>query len=147
MIHDGLDYADRIEERLSKAGLTHRRCDLTSASTGQARPDLAYVFTGGQTSVHSTAGWMGSAIDLTRTLLTDAERSRYSIVGICLGAQLIAEAVRPHSITASPAIEVGLIPITRPDEQDAVQVVPSFHYQSISPWLSSVPGVRIEWQN
>ncbi|HEU5473641.1 MAG TPA: hypothetical protein VFV67_23585 [Actinophytocola sp.] len=147
VIYDGLDYADRIAERLSEAGLTSARRNLTSLPAESPRPDLAYVFTGGQTSVHSDAEWMRSAIDLTRCLVTNPESAEYAVIGICLGAQLIAEALRPDSIASSSAIEVGLTPVAQPHDRQAELVVPSFHYQSISPEISSVPGVRVEWRN
>lgn len=147
MIYDGLDYATRIQERLSEAGVTSARCDLTNMPAEQARPELAYVFTGGQTSIHSDAEWMRSAVDMTRHLVANAERDEYSVVGICVGAQIIAEALRPDSITHSEAIEVGLTPVTQAAGGGSEQVVPSFHYQSISPEIRSVAGVRIEWRN
>jgi hypothetical protein len=55
LIHDGLDYADRIEQRLTLAGLTCARYDLLDVTAHRPSPDLAHVFTGGQTSVHSDA--------------------------------------------------------------------------------------------
>lgn len=144
MIYDDLDYGTRIQERLSEAGLTSARCDLTSAPSDQTAPELAYVYTGGETSIHSAAEWMRSAIDMTRRLVANAERDDYSVVGICVGAQIIAEALRPDSITDSDAIEVGLTPVTVP-AGGSEQIVPSFHYQLISPEISSV--ARIEWRN
>jgi GMP synthase-like glutamine amidotransferase len=147
VIYDGLDYADRIAERMTEAGLTSARCSLTSPSAQPPLPDRAYVFTGGETSVHSDAAWMRSAIDTTRYLVANAEGARYTVIGICLGAQIIAEALRPDSITASSTIEIGLTRVTKPDDRHAELVVPSFHYQAISPEISSVAGVRIEWRN
>lgn len=144
-IFDDLDYAARIEERLSAAGLTSERCDLRNMPAKQPRPERAYVFTGGETSIHSDAEWMRSTVDMTRRLIANA--ADYSVVGICLGSQIIAEALRPDSIVSSNAIEVGLTPVTQPDNGQAEQVVPSFHYQSISREIGSVDGVRIEWRN
>jgi GMP synthase-like glutamine amidotransferase len=147
VLHDGIDYADRIEERLTKAGLTSARRDLTSMPTEQVRPELAYVLTGGQTSVHADEKWMRSAIGLTGRLVANADRDECSVVGICLGSQIIAEALRAHSITPSDAIEVGLTPVTPAVGDGFERVVPSFHYQSISPEIGTIPGVRIEWRN
>jgi GMP synthase-like glutamine amidotransferase len=147
MIYDNLDYATRIEERLSAAGLTSERCDLMNVPVDQAAPARAYVLTGGETSVHSNAAWMRSAIDMTRRLVTDAQHGGCPVIGICLGAQIIAEALRPDSIVSSRAIEVGLTPVAHAKDGPAEQVVPSFHYQSISPEIRSVDGVRIEWWN
>lgn len=146
-IYDDLDYATRIEEQLSNAGLTSARCDLTSLPAVQLRPERAYVFTGGETSVHSDAEWMHSTVRMVRRLVANAERAEYSVIGVCLGAQIIAEALRPNSIVFSRAMEVGLTPVTHVADRPLEQVVPSFHYQSISPEIRSVAGVRIEWYN
>jgi GMP synthase-like glutamine amidotransferase len=147
MIHGGIDYADRIEERLAKAGLTSARHDLTSIPSEQERPELAYLLTGGQTSVHADEEWMRSAIDRTGRLIANAERDKYSVIGICLGSQIIAEALRTDSIVPSDAMEVGLTPVARAASGGLEQVVPSFHYHSISPEIGTIPGVRIEWRN
>lgn len=147
ILFEGVDYATRIEERLSQAGLTSSRCDLTSLPLEHPRPKLAYVFTGGETSVHSDAEWMRSAIAMTRRLIANAQRGECSVIGICLGSQIIAEALRPDSIISTRAIEVGLTPVTPPDARQAEQVVPSFHYQAISPEIGSDAEVRIEWRN
>lgn len=147
MLLDGHDYANRIEERLSADGLTTDRRDLTALTTEKPPPARAYVFTGGETSVHSDKPWMRAAIDTARGLMADADRLAYSVIGICLGSQIMAEALRPNSIMSATAIEVGLIPVTRPEDHQSSLVVPSFHYQAITPEIVRVPGVRIEWRN
>jgi hypothetical protein len=63
VLYDGLDYGTRIEEHLAAEGLTSVRVDLTAAPPGAPPPARAYVFTGGETSVHSDVPWMRSAID------------------------------------------------------------------------------------
>jgi len=158
LIHDGLDYADRIEQRLSLAGLTCARYDLTDASAPRPSPELAYVFTGGRTSVHSDAAWMREGIELLRKLVADAENAGPAVIGVCLGSQMIAEALRPDSIFGTSGIEVGLTPVSRPHDEErgkkgpeigsrSVHIVPSFHYQAITPRIAEVDGVRIEYGN
>lgn len=158
LIHDGLNYADRIEQRLCHAGLTCARYDLTDVAGAPPRPELAYVFTGGQTSVHSDAAWMRAGIELLRKLVAGAENDGPAVVGVCLGSQMIAEALRPGSIVNTSGIEVGLTPVRRPQHQQLdrmspdegsqdVQIVPSFHYQAITPRIAEVSGVRIEYGN
>ncbi|GIH01983.1 hypothetical protein Rhe02_00500 [Rhizocola hellebori] len=147
ILFEGVDYATRIEERLSQAGLTSLRCDLTSLPIEHPRPRLAYVFTGGETSVHSDAAWMRSAIGMTRRLIAGAQRGEQSVIGICLGSQIIAEALRPDSIISTRAIEVGLTPVTSAHAGQAEQAVPSFHYQAISPAIDQDAEVRIELHN
>jgi GMP synthase-like glutamine amidotransferase len=147
VLYEGLDYATRIEQRLAAHGLTSARVDLTDQRAGAPAPARAYVFTGGETSVHSDAPWMFSAIDTARFLAANADRQGYAVIGICLGAQLLAEALRPNSIVSAATIEVGLTPVVRADDRPARQVVPAFHYQRITPEITSVAGTRIEWSN
>jgi GMP synthase-like glutamine amidotransferase len=147
VLYDGLDYAARIEERLSAAGLRSARCDLTTLPVEPPQRARAYVFTGGETSVHADARWMRSAVDTARLLVADADRRDYSVIGICLGSQILAEALRPNSIVSSAAIEVGLTAVTRVADEQIKQIVPSFHYQAISPEIRSIARARIEWRN
>ncbi|MGW2378378.1 type 1 glutamine amidotransferase [Kitasatospora sp. NPDC001683] len=161
LIYDGLDYADRIEQRLIRAGLSCGRLNLVTEAadltTRRPQPTLAYVFTGGQTSVHSDAVWMRATIKLMRELIADANKhdgTGPAVIGVCLGSQLIAEALRPGSIIDTSGIEVGLTQVSRVSDlhrggggDHGVGVVPSFHYQAISPQIEEVDGVRIEYHN
>ncbi|MFG2951943.1 glutamine amidotransferase-related protein [Streptomyces adustus] len=167
LIYDGLDYADRIEQRLTRAGLSCGRLNLPAEVADVAarlpRPNLAYVFTGGQTSVHSDAAWMRATVALVRELIADTDRPGGgaasagpgpAVIGVCLGSQLIAEALRPDSIIGTSGMEVGLTPVCRAgdghrsrDGDHGVHVVPSFHYQAISPRIEEVDGVRVEYRN
>ena len=90
---------------------------------------------------------MRSAINLARHLATNAEREDYSVIGICLGSQILAEALRPDSIVASPTMEVGLTTVTKAADARIQQVVPAFHYQAISPELGSTSRVLVQWSN
>jgi GMP synthase-like glutamine amidotransferase len=90
---------------------------------------------------------MSWAVDTAARLMANSDRGNYSVIGICLGSQIIAEALRSGSLVWSSAIEVGLTPVTRPDNTEIRQIVPSFHYQSISQEIRSVSGARIEWRN
>jgi GMP synthase (glutamine-hydrolysing) len=142
LLYEGVDYGARIEERLAAAGIAAERRDLTSSRLASPPPGVPVVLTGGQTSVHSSEPWMRAAVALAHELLAQ-ERP---VIGICLGSQILAEALRPNSIVSAKTIEVGLTPVTRPDEPTD-HIVPSFHYQAISSSIDEVPGVRIEWCN
>ena len=145
VLFDGVDYATRIEERLAAAGLTSARFDLTDdAAEPAVAPRRAYVYTGGETSVHSDVPWMRRAIATARERAVAARGP--AVVGICLGSQILAEALRSDSITATHAIEVGLTPVSAP-AGEGVEVVPSFHYQAITPSIADVSGVRILRRN
>lgn len=147
VIFGDLDYGSRIEQNLSAAGFKSDRFDLTSLPGTSLPPARAYVLTGGETPVNSGAAWMRSAIDAAARLVANADSGDYSVIGICLGTQIMAEALRPGSIVPSPAIEVGLTPVTRPERADIQLIVPSFHYEAISPDIRSVSGTRVEWRN
>ena len=147
LIYEGVDYAYRIEEQLSASGLRSSRHDLTASTITQLTPARAYLLTGGTTSVRSDAQWMRSAVDLVRRLVQRSSQENYAVIGVCLGSQILAEALRPDSIIASQEIEVGLAEIQQTKDPSIWQVVPAFHYQSISPALASVEGVHIEWRN
>lgn len=147
VVYGDLDYGSRIEERLSAAGLRCGRYDLTTLPGVPLPPARAYVLTGGETAVGSGERWMRAAVDTVRLLVTGADHQDHPVAGICLGSQIMAEALRPGSLVASEQIEVGLTPVSRPGDGTVQQVVPSFHYESIAPELDSVPGVRVEWRN
>jgi GMP synthase-like glutamine amidotransferase len=147
VVYEGLDYAVRIEERLSAAGLKFARRDLTMLPVEEPQSARAHVLTGGATSVLSKAQWMRSAIDAARLLVAKADLGECSVIGICLGSQILAEALRPGSILSAEAIEVGLTTVSRAEDDRIRQTVPSFHYESISPQILSAAGTRIEWRN
>lgn len=142
-----LDYADRIEASLTAAGLDVVRRDLTVWPPEPIPRARAHVFTGGETPVGSEAPWMAEAIRAVRDLVRTADAEGHMVIGVCLGSQIVAEALREGSIVESSSIEVGLVEVVQPHDGQARQVVPTFHYHSISPDLATVPGVRIEWGN
>lgn len=147
VLYDDVDYAVRLEQHFTTAGLTSARRDLTALPSDGPPPARAYVLTGGTTSVHSAEPWMRAAIATARRLIAHAEQADYTVAGICLGAQILAEALRPDSIVSPPAIEVGLTPITHAADDRTHEVVPAFHYQAITPDIGSIAGAHIEWRN
>ncbi|MGH4004854.1 MAG: hypothetical protein ACRDSO_12190, partial [Pseudonocardiaceae bacterium] len=94
---DGLGYGDRLEERLSGQGLRVARRDLTSID-GAVPAARLHVLSGGSTSVNDQSSWMPRALALTRSLVQGAQRDDHTIVGICLGSQIIAEALWPGGV-------------------------------------------------
>jgi GMP synthase-like glutamine amidotransferase len=147
LLYGDLDYADRIEQRLSAAGLEVGRRDLVAMDPGMPEPSLAHVFTGGETSVNSGSPWMRAAVGTMRQLVAGAEHAGCAVVGICLGSQIMAEALRAGSIVDAATIEMGLAVVERPDDALVTRVVPAFHYQAISHEVATVDGVRVEWGN
>ncbi|MGW0702164.1 type 1 glutamine amidotransferase [Streptomyces sp. NPDC002867] len=136
---EGLDYGDRLVERLTGQGLRVVRRDLTTATTNDVPSGRLHVLSGGSTSVNDRSGWMPGGLAVTRSLIEAAQREEHAVVGVCLGSQMIAEALWPErgSVRSARRIEVGLTEIRwREDERsnDGEQlVVPAFHYEELDP--------------
>jgi GMP synthase-like glutamine amidotransferase len=128
MVTGGLDYGDRLVERLAARGLSVVRRDLTDAGAGVPRARL-HVLSGGATSVNERSTWMPGGLDVTRSLVEAARRADHTVVGVCLGAQMIAETVRPGGVVGAERIEVGLTEVWWRGEQP--MIVPAFHYERI----------------
>jgi GMP synthase-like glutamine amidotransferase len=129
----GLDYGVRLIERLRDRGLQVERADLTSVD-GHVTPARLHVISGGGTSVNDRAGWMDYGLRATDLLVEQAHQGRHAVLGVCLGAQMIAETLWPGSVRRGERIEVGLVEVDwRPTaEFDAARlVVPAFHYEEI----------------
>ncbi|MGW4843124.1 type 1 glutamine amidotransferase [Nocardia brasiliensis] len=141
----GVDFATRIEQHISAAGLHSERWDLTVPNSSTPPRARAYLFTGGDTPVHAPEPWVRFAIARARALIEDADRDHHAVIGICLGSQLLAEALRPGSVFSLPSIQIGLSSVTSPVRPDADrETVPSYHYQAISPEIAEVPGAVVE---
>ncbi len=129
---DGLGYGDRLEERLSGQGLRVARRDLTSID-GAVPAARLHVLSGGSTSVNDQSSWMSRALALTRSLVQGAQRDDHTIVGICLGSQIIAEALWPGGVHAAERIEVGLTEVQWCDGKSEGIITPAFHYEELDP--------------
>ncbi len=145
-VADGLDYGDRLVERLSSHGRRVLRRSLTSID-GTAPVASLHVLTGGATSVNDQSTWMPAALALTRSLVEGAHREDHTLVGICLGSQMIAEALWPGAVCTGEQIEVGLTEIQWHDEESEHIVVPAFHYEQIDPSMVADGGGRVVADN
>ena len=106
-------------ERLGtlEAGLTRAGCELRSLKifeAGTAWPSLegiaGVVSMGGPQSVYEQAAYPWIAEELR--LLKDAVGRRVPVLGVCLGAQMLAAALGA-SVTKNPQKEIGWYPLTR----------------------------------
>lgn len=137
---EGLSYGDRLVERLTGLDLRVVTRDLTTATGNEAVPSTrVHILSGGSTSVNDRSGWMPRGLGLTHSLIEAAQREEHSVVGICLGSQMIAEALWPgrRTVRAAQQIEVGLTTVRWRDEKrhgESEQiVVPAFHYEELDP--------------
>lgn len=131
LVADGLDYGDRLVERLTGRGLSVVRRDLTRADVVVPTARL-HILSGGATSVNERFGWMPHGLALTRSLVEAARRGDHTVVGVCLGAQVIAEALWSGAVHATERIEVGLTEVQWAGQDVERIVVPTFHYEQLS---------------
>lgn len=143
---DGLDFGDRLVERLADQGLCVARRDLTS--TGGAVPAARlHVLSGGMTSVNDRSTWMPRALGFTRALAQGAQRDDHTVVGVCLGSQMIAEALWGGGVRAGKRIEVGLTEVRWRDGESERIIVPAFHYEEIDPAVVVDGGGKVVANN
>lgn len=144
MLYDQTDYGRALETRLTAAGLRWSRHALTESE----RPwpaARAHLLTGGQTSVRSDTPWMQAAIVTAGRLIAEAATEHRPVVGICLGSQILAEALCPGVVKPADRIEVGLVGVN--DTDRGRLIVTAFHYEQIDARFATVPGVRITGTN
>jgi GMP synthase-like glutamine amidotransferase len=135
--HEGIDYGTRLAELLGDTGLA---VDVVAAD--QRVPDdrelraPVHVVSGGTTLATSEAAWLGA----TRAALIDplarARAGQALVIGVCLGAQLVAEQLLgPGATGPSPrGLHMGLHPVhAREPGWRSYDAVPHFHYYEIRP--------------
>lgn len=139
LVADGLDYGCRLVERLADGGFHVVRQDLTRpAAVPEAR---LHVLSGGATSVNDRSGWMSAGLARTRSLVEAARRGDHTVMGVCLGAQMIAEVLWPGGVRATGRIEVGLTEIQWRGSDRERTVAAAFHFEELArPWVAGGGG-------
>src|SRR5262245_30948955 len=130
----GRDYGVRLVERLRARGLRVLAEDLTRAPH-RPHPAALHVLSGGATSVNARSGWMPHGLAVTRRLVDEARAGAHTLLGVCLGAQMIAETLWPGAVHGAARIKTGLADITwhPPGQAEPDRlVVPLFHYEQIT---------------
>lgn len=142
-------YAEPITERLRRHGLSVAVMSYAQhAPDGELLKAPCHVLSGGDTPAASRQTWMLRARRALRVVLDRAAQNQASVVGICLGAQLIATALanRPVTRAAKAGLEVGISRV-RPSDAPRPLRVPEFHYEEIEPRAVSAVGGRITHEN
>ncbi|SNS59432.1 GMP synthase - Glutamine amidotransferase [Geodermatophilus pulveris] len=112
------------------------------------RSGVLHVFTGGLEPVSSGSPEMAARLDAVRAAVRTAERDGCSVVGVCLGAQMIAAVVAglvPRPVAGGG--EAGLTVVTgrAPDVPDLT--VATAHVAEVPEAFLSRPAVRHLWGN
>ncbi|KQS66813.1 hypothetical protein ASG41_10355 [Modestobacter sp. Leaf380] len=114
------------------------------AAEHQGRPGVLHVFTGGLEPVSSGTAAMADRLDAVRAGLAAADADRASVVGICLGAQMIAAVsgdVLPEAVPGGG--EVGTTTLRGRGVPDVH--VATAHVQQVPASYLRTPGVRLTW--
>lgn len=145
----GAGYGSEIARRLAAAGYAVRTVPLQ-----QRRPDddeLAaplHVLSGGTTPATTATGWIAATRRPLEEVLDRAHVGAATVVGVCLGAQLLAvslagpRAVRP----ARRGMEVGLHRV-RCAESGTEHVVSQFHHHEVRPSALRAIGATVTFAN
>ncbi|OWY58833.1 hypothetical protein B7486_77845, partial [cyanobacterium TDX16] len=108
----------------------------------------AHVLSGGETSAFS----QDRATRRARAQLAELAQRAWSgdatVIGICLGAQLLARAIAPELPCSTPerGMEAGWQHVEE-EGRRATEAVAELHYEQIHPALESVDGVEVTHRN
>ena len=114
------------------------------AAEHQGRPGVLHVFSGGLEPVDSGTAAMAERLDAVRAGLEAADADRTSVVGICLGAQMIAAV--SGGMLSEPVPGGGEVGTTtlRGDGLPTLHVATA-HVQQVPAAYLRTPGVRLAW--
>jgi GMP synthase-like glutamine amidotransferase len=140
-------YGDPIAARLRRRGARVAVVDYRSrALTDAERAAPVHVLSGGATSSFSGDPATLRALDELQELARRAWADEVTLVGICLGAQLLARVIGPTLERRTPVrgMEAGWQRVTGP--RGAVHVA-EHHYEEIDPAFASLSGVTVTHSN
>jgi GMP synthase-like glutamine amidotransferase len=112
----------------------------------RGRTEVLHVFGGGMEPVDSGSAAMSGRLTAVADALSAAESGSSTVVGICLGAQLIAAAssgLLPRPVAGCG--EAGLTTVRGHGPRDLV--VPTAHVAEVPPEFLAGSGVRHLWSN
>ncbi|WP_165628801.1 glutamine amidotransferase-related protein [Klenkia taihuensis] len=116
------------------------------ADEHRGRADVLHVFSGGLEAVGSRTAAMAERLDAVRSALAVADEGRAAVLGVCLGAQMIAAVttgVAPQPVAAGG--EVGTTTVHGHGVPDLT--VPTAHVQEVPASVLQRPDVRLLWSN
>lgn len=112
------------------------------------RTGVLHVFTGGLEPVDSGSAETAARLDAVRAAVDTAERQACSVVGICLGAQMIAAVVGgmvPRPVSGGGEAGLTLVTGRAPGVPDLA--VATAHVAEVPEAFLALPDVRHLWSN
>ena len=143
----GRGYGDPIAARLRRLGARVRTIDYRHrALTDAERAAPVHVLSGGATSAFADDPATNRALAELHRISQRAWADQATLVGICLGAQLLARVIAPTLDRCTPVLgmEAGWQRVAGP--QGALHVA-ELHYEEIHPGFASLGGVTITHSN
>lgn len=129
------DYGHLLETYLKDRGVEVVRGRMETDEHLDESPAL-HILTGGSTSVNDLSTWMPRGLAHTSHLIDLAEdgNGKIKVIGVCLGAQMIAASLWRSAVRRRTDIEVGLVTVRWEHGPSPVDlVVSAFHYEEIDP--------------
>jgi GMP synthase-like glutamine amidotransferase len=143
----GAGYGRNIAMRLGRLGWRVAVVDYrTRPLSGREWAAPVHVLSGGETSAHAADRATLQALDEIGELAQRAWADEVTIIGICLGAQLVARVLAPDLPPSTPlaGMEAGWRSVTGP--QGPVGVA-ELHYEQLHPDLTARDGITVTHHN
>lgn len=145
----GATWGTPVAARLTALGLRVRT--VSWGETGLAhrgRPDVLHVFSGGMEPVRSGTAQMEDRMGAVTAAVLAAAEDACSVVGICLGAQMIAAAVSGLGpVPCSGGGEAGVTTVRSHHPDAADMVVGTAHTHEVPRRFLAGDGVEHLWSN
>ncbi len=138
-----------VAARLTALGLGVRTIPWGAEGLAhRGRPDVLHVFSGGMESVRSASAAMEDRLGAVTAAVLAAAEGSCSVVGICLGAQMIAAAVSGLDPVPSPGGgEAGSTTVRGQELGTADMVVGTAHTHEVPRRFLAGDGVEHLWAN
>lgn len=143
----GATWGDPVTTRLRALGWRTRTVRWGDSGLAQrGRPDVVHVLTGGMESATSDSDALLDRLRAVEAAVLAAAEGRAAVLGICLGAQLIARAAAgtsPRPAAGGGEAGVTTVRACRPGVDDLT--VATAHVEEIPPAFLAGPGVTHLW--
>jgi GMP synthase-like glutamine amidotransferase len=116
------------------------------ASEHRGRTDVLHVFSGGLEAVDSGTAAMAERLDAVRAALTASREGGAAVLGVCLGAQMLAAVgAGTGPLPVASGGEAGVTTVRGHGVPDLT--VPTAHVQEVPATVLTRTDVRLLWSN